>query len=388
MNNHAGRNPAVREGIKFHMRWKRSLSTLAVVLSIAALTPGTAEAAAPGWKIAKGVSLHRSSFLAEVDASGPRNVWAVGYEDAGEKDEGLPVVERWDGSRWRRFKISGPDMVSGVSVVSATNVWLAGHGGVTWAAHWNGSRLRAFKPFGSNSGATLNDVAAAGGTAWFAAADDSSGSERTMILRGTTSGKFTTVFRAQGTLAAIAVRAGEVWAVGHNGNRPLVVRGTGNSWRVIPTPAIPGGRLTRVWPVAKNKVWAVGYTMPENLWHRSPEGLAASRPISLFYDGKKWRQIPVPVAKGRLTGLTVDASGTVWASGVNLARSRQVLFLRYSGGKWVPSYGPTLSIPPQDGQPRSVIWTSITRVPGSRTLWAVASAGGGDEGTEFILRRG
>lgn len=386
MKNPTGRNPVVREDIKCHMRWRTSLSVLAVALSIAVLTPGTAEAAAPGWKIVKGASLHPSSFLYEVDASGPRNVWAVGYENSGEKEEGLPVVERWDGSRWRQFKISGPDAVSGVSVVSATNVWLAGHGGVSWVAHWNGSRLRTFKPFGANFTPSLRDIAAAGGTAWIAADNDN---EQTMIVRGSTSGKFTTMFRTRGELTAIAVRSGEVWAVGRTDKqRPLVVRGVGNSWRVIPTPAIPGGRLTRVLPVAKNKVWAVGYTIPENLWYRSPEGLAASRPISLFYDGKAWRQVPVPVAKGMLTGLTVDSSGTVWASGVNPARGRQVLFLQYTGRKWVPSYGPTLAIPPQEEAPRSVLWTSITRVPGSRTLWTVASAGGGDKGKEFILRRG
>jgi hypothetical protein len=119
------------------------------------------------------------------------------------------------------------------------------------------------------------------------------------------------------------------------------------------------------------------------------EALAASRPISLHYDGKSWQQVPVPVAKGRLSGLTADASGTVWASGVDLARGRQVLFLRHTGGRWVPSYGPVLPIPRQrDYDPSSVTETSITRVPGSGTLWTVVSAGGGDREKDFILRRG
>ncbi|GAA5772554.1 hypothetical protein Aros01_09111 [Streptosporangium roseum] len=92
--------------------------------------------------------------------------------------------------------------------------------------------------------------------------------------------------------------------------------------------------------------------------------------------------------QGHLSGLTGDASGTVWASGVDLAHPEQVLFLRCTVGEWAVSYSSSLPIPDQSEDAwNRVTRTSITRVPGANTLWAVASTGADAREKGFILRR-
>lgn len=361
------------------MKRTEPLAALLAVACVGGLTTGRAQADTPPWRVVEGADLggHAKGLL-DVAAAGPRHVYAVGYGCSAEDSEGCRGVERWDGSRWRKVPTpSGAYHVEGVSTDAANDVWLVGNSEVSWAAHWDGARWRSYRPFGSREYDYVRDVAVSSRRPWFAGQTQSG---RGVVLTWSASTGFRQVYGTPGALTAVTARGDDVWAVGSTGGGPLVVRRAGGEWSVSPTPSIPGGTLTRVWQVAANDVWAVGHVGAT---------LAASRPISLHFDGTSWRQVPVPVAQGRLSGLTSDGSGTVWASGVDLARGGQVLFLRYSGGTWVPSYGPALAIPPQrDYDPKTVTKTSITRVPGSATLWAVASAGGGDREQEFILRRG
>ncbi|MDP9868859.1 MULTISPECIES: hypothetical protein [Streptosporangium] len=363
------------------------------------------------WHIVKGAKISSASALMEVAATSEHDVWAVGEKGGTEDDFGDPVIERWDGSRWRQATAPAgrSQYIDGVSVKAADDVWLAGNGIIAWAAHWNGSRWREHHPYRNKSLDTdilFSDVAVSGKRPWFAGNTDlvygvlhpGKGHSKATVLSWTKSKGFATQFRTPGSLQAITAHsktgdiwavgsAGDYWAVGSADNRPLVLHGTdgGTKWNVSTTPPISGGQLTQVWQVAENNVWAVGHRNspdPDN------KRQTLEMPISLHYDGTSWRQVPVPVERGHLSGLTADASGTVWASGVDLAHPKQVLFLRYTAGEWAVSYSPSLPIPDQDEAAwNRVTRTSITRVPGSNTLWAVASTGADAHEKGFILRR-
>ncbi|GIH22828.1 hypothetical protein Aph01nite_11380 [Acrocarpospora phusangensis] len=332
------------------------------------------------WRIVKGARLgDRASALLDVAATGPSDAWAVGYGCGAEDSEGCPGVERWDGVRWRKADVPWRSYhADGVSADSPRNVWVAGNGETAAAAHWDGLRWRTYQPFGAAQYHRVNDVAVAG-QPWFAG-NTPNGSA--VVVGWTRTRGFYPAFSLGGSLNAITARrsTGDVWAVGITGTQPLVIHGDARgAWGNMLLPPIQDGVLTRVWQVAKNNVWVVGY---------AGKTLADSRPIALRYDGKTWRQVPVPVARGRLTGLTGDGAGQVWAAGVNTDLGERVMFVRLPSGS--VSYGPRLPIPDQrDYDPQTVTKVSIARIPGTkRGMWAVAAAGGGDREAHFILRSG
>ncbi|WP_283138080.1 hypothetical protein [Rhizohabitans arisaemae] len=363
------------------MTRSRVQSVLLVILSVVVFTSGAAEANGPRWKLVEGADIGHASALADVTATGPRDVWAVGYGCSSADRAGCPAAERWDGTRWQAVTLprGGATRIEAVSAAGPDDVWLAGNGSTTWAAHWNGSGWTAYQPFGASAEHSVNDVVAFEGRPWFTTGVR----DRALIVTWTAGGGFAVEYDSPGYLESITAYppTGELWAVGTNGTRPLVVHGTGGgtTWAESPTPAHRSDFLAEVLQVGKDDVWAVGN-----------EGLtpSAQRPLALHYDGRAWKRVPVPIAKGRLSGLAVDASGILWASGVDFSRGKQVLFLQYKKGKWVPSYGPEIPLRAQRAHdPQTVTRTALVRVPGAKDLWAVAAAGGGDYEQHFILRR-
>lgn len=323
------------------------------------------------WWNVKGAPLDGQSGLRDVAAASWSDVWAVGHQ--GDR----AAVEHWDGTKWSTHYIGdGLTSVSGVSVAAPDDVWAVGEAhGSAWAGHWDGSKWSSHQPLPDGE---VNDVAVSGGRPWFV------GSARwgmsAVLLGWSQSTGFYRVCDTPGTFRAVTMRktVGEIWAVGTAANQPLIIRSTGTACVRSPAPAIRNGLLTRVWQVAKDDVWAVGHT------DDSDDG-PPSKPIVLHFDGKAWKRLAVPVATAQLTGLTSDASGAVWVSGVDMARPQQVLFLRYAAGAWSASYSEKLPYTGKD--PLPVTETAITRIPGSTSLWAVATTRSGELSAEHILRK-
>ncbi|GAA0391884.1 hypothetical protein Acor_17980 [Acrocarpospora corrugata] len=350
-----------------------------VLLVLGLLAPQQA-AVAPTWLVQKTSGIGSASALLDVSASGPADAWAVGYGCSAEDREGCAAIQRWNGRSWR--KVTGikspPFHVDGVSAASPGNVWAVGNGVTAWAGHWNGRAWTSYQPFGAAEHNRISDVAVSG-RPWFAGTTTDN---RAVVLSWTKSGGFTTVFTNPGSLNAITAKSatGDVWAVGSTGTQPMIVHGSNGRFAEHWLPSIPGGVLTRVWQAAENDVWAVGYT---------GSTFASAKPIVLRYDGKSWRQIAIPVTKGRLTGLTSDGSGQVWAGGVDFDNGGRVLVIRLGAGSPRASWSQGLDIPRQrDYDPQTVTSVSLARIPGTRHgLWAAVAAGGGDFQRHFLLRR-
>ncbi|MDH2429098.1 hypothetical protein [Sphaerisporangium sp. TRM90804] len=360
-----------------------------------AATPAAApaeQAVSPAWKRAPGGDLEGSSALVDVAAAGPRDVWAVGYKESAEDREGTPALQHWNGRRWAQTAVDPADAwhLVGVSAAGPRDVWIVGNGEHPYAARWDGARWSGHRPFGVAEGHHLGGVAAGAGRTWFAGSSPTRG----MVLTWK-NGAFDNVFQADGYFSAIAAGPGHVWAVGADAGpaetapgNPMIWHGAAvsgeeiQSWTRARTPEIPGGTLRRVWMISPSDVWAVGSV--------SPPGGGPKRPLVMHGDGDRWRQVRVPVAGGTLDGVTATAADDVWITGVDAAHPGQVLFLHFDGRAWTTSYGPVFRRETEDQQypdGHHVHRTSVTRVPGSTSLWTVGSVGVGDDEQEFVLRR-
>ncbi|GGK53052.1 hypothetical protein Ppa06_05860 [Planomonospora parontospora subsp. parontospora] len=344
---------------------------------------------APEWRAVPGAELEGAAALVDVAVAGPRDVWAVGYQASAEDREGSPAVVRWDGDRWREVPLGGGHGLFRVEAVSAggpDDVWIAGNGEGAVAGRWNGGAWSWERPFGVAQDYRLADVAVAGDRVWLAA----NGPAGAVVVEWDGRG-FRTAHRADGTVRAITARAGRVWAVGHDDGGPAAWLGSGEPaarvWEETAMPAIPGGRLGRVWQVSPSEAWAVGEAAPGPV---NVYGRREGEPLVLRWDGSRWTRSPVPVARGALHGVTAFDGGDVWASGTDAAHPGQALLLRFDGTRWSAGYGPRLRA--REQEPRydvsaDVGRTGIARVPGTGTLWAVGSVGWGDDEDVFVLRR-
>lgn len=107
----------------------------------------------PHWHV---LMSHNPLFysIRALEASSRDNVWVVGDQQVGESDY-LPVVERWDGRRWRRSTngLGRNVSVGDVAVISPDDVWAVGDSfdrasGKTdgLLTHWDGRSWTAAAP--------------------------------------------------------------------------------------------------------------------------------------------------------------------------------------------------------------------------------------------------
>lgn len=175
--------------------------------------------------------------LADVTAVSATDVWAVGtWFTKAFVDRSLTL--RWDGSAWHRVTSPNPGprevRLSGVSAVSASDVWAVGARGLrTLAERWDGSSWSVVPTPTPGGNAGISDVLALGaGEVWAAGSRVDAGQNRleTMVQRWDGSGWSTVVTQHVGAsdngLAAIDGVPTRQWTVGF--------RFTDNGLRVLP----------------------------------------------------------------------------------------------------------------------------------------------------------
>jgi hypothetical protein len=122
-----------------------------------------------------------SNSLAGIAASSATSIWAVGWSSDFSPGPERPLVVHWNGKSWRHVPSpnpGGPDsdgtanILSGVTAVSARNVWTVGQqftdaAQQTLIEHWNGTSWRRAgspDPGGGTVDNVLSGVAAASAT--------------------------------------------------------------------------------------------------------------------------------------------------------------------------------------------------------------------------------
>lgn len=132
------------------------------------------------------------SLLYSVDASASGDVWAVGYNSNPPGGQVRTLVQHWDGTSWTLVNSPNPgsnyNSLTGVSVVSANDVWAVGNsnsgsGSQTMTLHWDGHAWSQSPSPNAAGGNWLNGVDAVSGRhVWAVGYSGSAGAYRTLTL--------------------------------------------------------------------------------------------------------------------------------------------------------------------------------------------------------------
>jgi hypothetical protein len=244
------------------------------------------------------------SYLEDVVALAPDNVWAVGYTYL---STAKTLIEHWDGTQWSVVNSpnQGPSTneLMAIDAVSPTDMWAVGntpgsHNTVT--LHWNGSQwlIVPSLPNDFMNYYVLEDV--------------------------------------------VAIASNDVWAVGYQypesgAHKTVIIHWNGSSWSRVNSPN-PGAYVSRLYgavAVSANEVWAAGVY--------SNNGGATYQTLILKWNGTTWTHIPSPDGSvsgyNLLYGITRGPDGDLWAVGLYHVQNHpsspaNTLILRWDGSTW------------------------------------------------------
>jgi hypothetical protein len=218
--------------------------------------------------------------LQGIAMSGPQDGWAVGSAQLYDGSAVVPVLLHWDGSTWSL--VDGPNpgdytYVSDVAARSPDDVWAVGSsfrasGSHNLVMHWNGSAWSTVDaPSPGLSDNYLEDVIAlAPDDAWAVGyATDSGVSSRYPVVLHWNGTLWSLVPSPDlsGQLNAVAAGPdGRLWGAGYREIPPvtLMERWDGARWRVIPSANRQGAIDNALFGIAvgpdPDSAWAVGST--------------------------------------------------------------------------------------------------------------------------------
>jgi hypothetical protein len=222
--------------------------------------------------------IYGANQLYDVKAFAANDVWAVGWywTEIGS----APLVERWDGRRWR-VSPTPEDEDRGLQAVdgtSSSDIWAVGHslsiedGHQALAMHYDGRTWAVVPTPILDDDVYLQDVSVVSPT--------------------------------------------DVWAVGYTlpanlDIQPIIFHWDGSAWAVVPSPHLSStyNQLESVAAVSANRVWAVGYRTVND-----------HDVITLVerWDGAQWRLESSPnrpEGGNYLSDVTVDPGGGLWSAG-------------------------------------------------------------------------
>lgn len=375
---------------------KVNLLCTAVVLLVALLLQGGTgvHAAEPqqksskcgSWRSIPGPNVGTSTnFLNGVAVISSNNVWTVG--SYGNGNGGLTLVQHWDGTQWKvvaspNIKGSVSDSLSEVAAIAANNIWAVGSYNnasnvqQTLIEHWDGK-----------------------------------------IWSVVSSPNISAVFN--GLAAISAISATDIWAVGNysasQGYQTLTEHWNGTSWSIVSSPSPQGGRLAGVTTLASNNVWAVGtgigthgfQTLIEH-WNGSSWSIVSSSgpgqttnvlngvaalsttniwavgedsnsvgpsatfaPLIEHWNGSNWSMVTSPQqgTSDMLNGIAVISATDIWSVGnyrssIDSMGPYFTLIEHWNGTAW------SVINSPSPGSLENELG-SVTRVPATRSVWAV-----------------
>jgi hypothetical protein len=230
--------------------------------------------------------------FAAISGTGPTDLWSVGSDwPGGDLQTQHGLSEHFDGHAWTRVPVAvnepGQSTLTGVSSVSATNVWTVGYSRDTngyfhpLIEFWNGGNWTLVNgaAFPNTGFDRLEAVLAlASNDVWVLG---SSGRHPKPVFEHWDGSAWTIVPQAASGFDSImygiaAAAPNDIWAVGSQGAEHW----DGTTWTLTPLSTL----LTGVVALASNDVWAVGGTS------------------TLHFDGSTWTNVPNPAKALDTTG--------------------------------------------------------------------------------------
>ncbi|MEU9832799.1 hypothetical protein AB0D67_14845 [Streptosporangium sp. NPDC048047] len=278
------------------------------------------------WQTPTSARLSSDGSLSDVAGVSASSAWAVGQQSVWDIWQSRGAIAHWDGSAWSEVGVrndpTGAGVLRSIAAASPTEVWAVGegHDGLPYLARGDGTGFDRFAVDGLRVGDWLGGVAATGGRM----VSVGRRGKQPMILTVTSAKRKVTALKGEGTLYGVALSGkDDGWAVGDDGDGPLLARLSGGRWKTVKAPDIPDGYLRDVHIDGPKRALAVGGV------YRGDSGEAG--PLILSWNGKKWSRVRVRGDRMNLYGVTGDHKGHFWISGVDLKRPGEAFLLRYDG---------------------------------------------------------
>jgi len=223
-------------------------------------------------------------YLSSVAATAPNNVWAAGYY-LGNAGVYRTLAERWDGNSWTIVTTpnagSGDNALNGLAATGPNDVWAVGYrlsapgaSSATLILHFNGTTWSVVPSPSPGQTSSLSSVVALDdGTVWAAGFYYDGTQARTLLLHGDGSG-FAAIagedYPNEGNVlnGIAASNSGDIWAAGYHypsgtsDYQGLIEHYDGQQWtRVSSVQGTSYTYLAGITAQAGGASWAVGNTL-------------------------------------------------------------------------------------------------------------------------------
>lgn len=318
------------DGTGLGMKARRAGRAVAVLAAVCGAGLGTTWAAAAAQPVAWGTTVSAPAGARGqpfgVAAASSSDVLAVGGFNPGQPPTALltkPYAEHWNGSGWSATRVplgtvylSGQAaQLNGVTEVAPGDGWAVGTvsdpaslSSRTLAYHWDGTawtRSPTPNPAGPALTNQLGAVAARSAADVWAVGGDNYPAVSLVLHWNGTAWRRVSVPDI-GSLDAVAVAPGRVWAAGGDN----VDQFDGTTWTKLPA-ASPAMEITGLADTAAG-LWAVGYAE-----FTCGEGQVCTASAAALWNGTAWTQVPAGGGTG-LSGVVAAGSQVLAASGAGV----------------------------------------------------------------------
>jgi hypothetical protein len=301
-----------------------------------------AQAAVTGWR-----QFFRHHYGAPGNFSGYGAVVAPGKSDAwafggtalsgGTAPFGTPVAEHWNGRTWRGSPLPAGlhDSINAASASSASDIWAVTHFG-GYVLHWNGARWSLAKRL-PGAGQLTGVTALSASDVWVFGGGGFIGGLGTWHFNGRVWRQWTG--NASGLENGSAVSASNIWALGGTLTPDSTIEHfNGRSWRPVTAKALSGLSFQSIRAFGRNDIWVSATVATSNL----PAFL-------VHFNGTHWTRFVVPW-KVDVSHIAADGHGGLWLNALGTTNNQAFVVHRTASGRWsrtaISTFLPDLALIP------------------------------------------
>jgi hypothetical protein len=328
--------------------------TSAVALAAAIAVPAQA-ASSTGWRVFYrhhyGAASQYSAYYAVV-APSKGDAWAFGTGNAAFR--GGPVAARWNGARWSPASLPAglTDVIEAASAPSASNLWaISGLG--QYVLHWNGKKWAVAKRWTASGENQLTGVTAlSAANVWVFGGPGFTNGLGTWHYNGHNWAELGGA--AGGIERASALSASNIWAIGSaTASSDSLVRYNGKRWARVAAFAPKNFVFSDIAAISRTNVWTVG---------QASGGQGPT--VAYHWNGTRWLKVTVPWKLAPLRVIS-DGQGGLWfAASANPPTNPSWVLHRSQSGKWTRK---RISSGPASGL------DDLAAIPGTRAVWGAGA---------------